>query len=65
MEAVSSCNRFLGFREKPILSRYALGIVTIAASFHRLLFAYSPAPAKCNDTYGSFPTTQLSCPGSM
>jgi len=38
--------------------------------FHQLLvgylcWAYSPAPIRCSDTYGSSPTTQLSCPGAM
>ena len=32
---------------------------------HHLCLAYSPAPIKCNETYGSSPTTQLSWPGSM
>jgi hypothetical protein len=27
--------------------------------------AYSSAPRKCNETYGSSPTTQLSCPGAI
>jgi hypothetical protein len=26
--------------------------------------AYSPAPRKCSDTYGSSPTTHESCPGA-
>src|SRR5205823_872232 len=27
--------------------------------------AYRSAPMKCSDTYGSAPSTQLSCPGAM
>jgi len=40
-------------------------ITKLAPLLPYLCWAYSPAPIICSDTYGSSPTTQLSCPGAM
>src|SRR3989449_11038011 len=45
----------------------AVGVLPAAGiqEFGQRHLAYLSAPEKCSDTYGSVPSTQVSCPGAM